>query len=228
MKLFSTTFLAILFLAGCGRAAQTGESKPTPKAEPKVQTTVETNDCPKIVLSDVADDKYRKAVKEWASDHLYKNKTEDEVYRDVKIRHMHYLYVAFIEMFPESTHMAECEELSKQFYIYRPPHKGVITFETLKEKCNYDGRREFYRWNNGFAFFKSERGMGAISYDAKTPESGLPVEVFTGQVGGGPICIGNLQFDSQSFSPAFIIRAEGLEDMKCEVIICPSQKPRPK
>ncbi|MFH0785865.1 MAG: hypothetical protein V2B20_28495 [Pseudomonadota bacterium] len=173
-KIFMYTIAVSLILSvfGC--------DNPSQKLE---QTTTITDDPSKKLEQTIPiTDDYKVNVKSFAESRLYKGKTETEVYADVTKAEMHYLYVAFLEMYPKSQHEQNVKKALKNFRLLEvPPDKPmVINFETLKGKYGFNGKKEIYYWGNG---------AGLIEVDSAGK-----------RIWKGPICFGNLQLLAGSFT----------------------------
>ena len=156
------------------------------------------------------DDAYRAGAKEFGQRALYPNESEEEVYEDVKIRNMHFRYVAFIEMFPSSAHLKEIEGLTKNFYVFTTPKRILVPFTVLSDK---------YRWKDGIL---------SVDWWAD-PKPGVAVNIYQilseasfGKVWTGKICFGNLQF----LSGGFILRERGIELLAGTSFIYPEKFPQ--
>jgi outer membrane protein assembly factor BamD (BamD/ComL family) len=148
---------------------------------------------------------YREMCLQWAKEFLYKGKSESEIYTDVKKRHMHYAYTGFLEMFPNTTHRPEIENLMQGFRLYTSPGNKdtILTFSYLKEKLNYNGVDSVYRWNNVFSgFFGPNDSYIFLDTRLDGPDVGVKFQNALGWDWIGPIlCFGNLQVLVGTFTP---------------------------
>jgi hypothetical protein len=95
------------------------------------------------------DQEYRRAIREWGQAY-YAHRSEEEVYASVKREDMHFLYVAFLELFPGSLHRAEIQGLMQHFALYDATGRTTLSIGDLKSKYGYDGDNGVYAWNNAF------------------------------------------------------------------------------
>lgn len=140
--------------------------------------------------SDV-DNEYREAVKSYAQKNTYKDMSEEEVYADVIFKNMHFQYVAFMEMFPNSKHNKEIIEKLKFFNVFAPPQNELfIPLDILDSKYNFDGANEtgVYLWRENQLAMDSLNG---IRFD----HNGHRIYKYV-----GPVCWGNLQFLDGGFA----------------------------
>jgi hypothetical protein len=185
MKLQSLVLLSSLTLAACGRTA----APDTPAAPPVAPIAQQSE----IAAPDVASPnglpmgkEYRDAVREWGR--LYfANRSEAETFEVVKKNDMHYLYVAFLELYPRSAHRGEIQGLMQRFSLFDTEERTTIPVADLKRKYNYDGDNGVYAWNNAFA--------ASVVHDKAN------------RVWPAPLCYGNLQF----LTGGFIHRRSALE-----------------
>jgi len=132
------------------------------------------------------DTDYKTSVKTFAETQLYDGKSEDEVLSDVRDRNMHYLYVAFIEMFPTNSHVSEFRERLKRFQLLESPGPDELHV-SVRELCDEYGLRNaqdvrIYHWGK-------ELGFMMVGGGGK-------------QVWRGPICLNNLQLLDGGFYAA--------------------------
>ena len=166
---------------------------------------------------------YKERCLSWVKKFLYKGKSEAEVYADVKKRHMHYAYTGFLEMFPNTAHRAEIENMMQGFRLYPYKEKNpIFTYAFLKEKLNYDGVDSVYRWDNGFCgFFGSNGSFMILDTSVDGPDSNVTFQKRLGWDYIGPcICIGNLQLYKGTVTPM----DNGQIKVEAEVIY-PTTKP---
>jgi hypothetical protein len=148
-------------------------------------------------------EQYRELCRQWLKSRLYENKTEVEVYADVKRRHMHYLYTGFLEIFPTSEHKTEVEALMKGFRMYRNGSKSdvVLTYAEMKSKLNYNGVDSLYVWNNKMVTIYSAQINSMLVIDTDSEEDRLTAKEKVGTIIGPTICYGNLQVLRGSLAP---------------------------
>ena len=171
MKSLVTFVLAAVILTGCGQSApQAQTAQKTNQAQNVANTPAKTTS-----LLPTLDGDERASIKQFATDTLYKGKTEEEIYSDVMTNDMHYLCIAFLEMFPASAKKTEVEKKLTHFRQFLVPTNGptVLTYQELKDRFNWDGKETVYRW--------------ASSMSGKVREGGKFLWF-------GPMCLGNLQF----------------------------------
>ena len=141
---------------------------------------------------------YCKEVKEFAKSNIYFGMSEEAVYKDVVISNVHYKYIAFIELFPNSNYAKEIRKKVSKFRAHSfssdlndstKSKKIFISTEVLKMKYGYNGVRKIFKWDNSMS-------GSMIGYDG--------IQVFFGH-----ICLGNLQLLSGEFSPTIKNEKEG-------------------
>lgn len=116
--------LAALWLAGCGRG--------------DLETLA-------------ADPEYRAAVKE-SDAGLFEGSSEDEAYATAKKFDVHYLYVAFLELYPESAHRADVESHLSKFRLFKAGGKQILSEEDMREMCwPRSGLMSHWRADNSLA-----------------------------------------------------------------------------
>lgn len=164
-----------LILMGCGPSSRGRDTG-------KVQQPVPAETIPRTAFPRHPDltDEYRSEVKEWGQGTLFKGKTEEKVYKDVKKNNMHYLYVAFLEMFPNSSHRDEIQGRLANFYVFEAAQITSLSVKDLKEQFGYDEANTVYYW--------SKHSLATI------------INTGQQQVWSGPICLGNLQFIAGGFT----------------------------
>lgn len=146
-----------------------------------------------LELVSVGDD-YRSKVKKWGRQNLYPGWSEERVYAVVKKRQMHYLYVAFLELFPQSSHRPEIEQLLSQFSLETFPKNTVLTYKEMAQRFNFDANHVFYRWNGTLVVTLAGGSMYIMAPDSfYTPESGAYGKDGNGPETTGSFCYGNLQ-----------------------------------
>ena len=94
---------------------------------------------------------------------------------------MHYRYVAFLEMFPDSQYRDEITRRIDGFleFISSDSDRTFIPWDEFSRTYNYDGIDSVYYWRSGDAFMR--------------------VDPSGAQIWEGPICIGNIQFVAGKF-----------------------------
>jgi len=152
------------------------------------------------------DSKYISIVSSFVSEKVFKDKTDEVAYSYAKEQNMHYLYVAFLDLFPQSKYASEISKRTEHFGILSVPDGGSKFFsdKELKEKYNFNGVMEMYRWGGGLSAMEiTESGSSLIT---------------------GHMCLGNLQLFSGGFSAEVINGVEGLKLLPGTKIIYPLKK----
>lgn len=94
------------------------------------------------------DPAYRNDVKNAAQEGAFKDKTADEAFEAARDTDTHAQYVAFLEIYPESAHGAEVEELLTRFKVFSTKETRQLESETLEEMCWPEAGRIF-QWRQG-------------------------------------------------------------------------------
>lgn len=108
----------------------------------------------------------------------YTGRGEEDVLRDVYRTDMHYAYLAFVQLFPNSARAAEVRARMGSFRQFKATRAGssdlVISHRELKDRFNWNGKTSLYQYANFMA--------GQV----RIPETGRLVYF-------GPLVLGNLQ-----------------------------------
>ena len=117
---------------------------------------------------------------------------------------MHYIAVAFLDMFPNSEHHSEISSLAKQFEVKEFTETRLISYNDLSVKFGFNGSNQIYRWDDSFVAIRPGENVFIIA--AKSPEDAIPVGRNSVEI-PTPICLGNLQV----FRGTFQTKADGIE-----------------
>jgi hypothetical protein len=209
-----SVFIVFFLFAGCSKKQPSEQTANT--ETPTVQSTetfpVESGSSPDassvvketemLPINELTNDKqYRATVTHWCKEFLYSGATEQELYQACKGCRMHYIAVAFLEMYPESEYKDEVSDLASQFELKKITERTEIGYDTLIKKYGFNRNMFLYRWeNSSFAGFVVNGSRYNLSpQQHKSPETGFSFSLFEdSNIFYGPICYGNLQIMPES------------------------------
>jgi hypothetical protein len=161
------------------------------------------------------DEVYRRECTEWGRKFLFRDADEEVAFTLATKLNMHFAYLAFIEIYPQSKHAASAKTSLSEFRTYSPTIRSyrtgdvpdrVLTNETLKLTYGFNGNPCVYRCNNLLAVYSpSEDGARrddyAVSLKCIDEVTGVrPTHLETGFVtAASGICYGNIQMVGMGF-----------------------------
>jgi hypothetical protein len=188
IMLFSFIALASLLLASCG-----GSDKNDAAAG---KTGIEN--LPEI------DSTYYASVATWVQANLFNDKTPDEAYSYAVENNMHYLYGAFLKLYPDHPQIGDVQNRLTRFGVLRAPNDTslIVSLADLESKYNLGSVQTVYYWGDGLGF--------------------MQVAANGQQIWQGPICLGNLQMLKGKFSAALTTdNQDGIELFPGTIMIYP-------
>jgi hypothetical protein len=130
----------------------------------------------------------------------FPTQTEEEVLTAIRARHRHYLYTAFLERFPQSSHRREIECRLRGFALFEATAPIVLSTSELASRFNFEGElTKVGRWNKGLVFVAADG------------------------ISGSPM-IGNLQFLPSETWGGIVISEQGIKIPKNARFIHPTLK----
>lgn len=175
-----------LLITSCSKDEGTGSASAASGAGPTNPSSVRTTDAcagkPPAIPVDTA---YLNTAKEQVVED-FPTQTQDEILEAIRKRNRHYLYVGYLERFPDSPRKAEVTCLIRDFGIFETPTERVLTRQELEQKYNFFGTESIARWNKGL------------------------LAIVAGQIIGAPI-LGTLQFLETDAKGGISVTAEGLK-----------------
>ena len=138
----------------------------------------------------------------------FTGRTEDQVYVDAVRTHMHYFYVAFLQVFPTTSRASEITAKLNDFRQFKAQRLGkdelVLSERELRDRFNWNGASSLYPYANMMA--------GQV----RMPETGRLVYF-------GPLALGNLQLRG-----TWRFLSDGLHVETGITIVYPQTKPSRK
>ncbi len=95
------------------------------------------------------DPEYRAMVKESVNSGILEGKSESEAYAEAIDYDLHYLYVGFLELYPDTPHRAGIEQSLTRFKLFTSKKTQILMGDALAEMCwPASGRISHWRVNN--------------------------------------------------------------------------------
>lgn len=185
------------------RVLQGSQQASAPETRVASAPRKEEDGCALTTRGPAIDDAYRQMAKQ-GSGLEGASETHDSLLKAVREQHRHYLYVGFLERYPDTPSRKEIECLARGFEALRPPTAVLLSLEELSNKYHYNGTMTMAYWSKASGPIAQVRGVG---------------------ITGSPM-IGNLQFIESPAGGGLRINCKGIEVPAGATLIYPLTKPK--